>query len=222
MSMKISKLVEQLKFVRIAALKAGIWDHVFLGYGSMLGAVRERGVIGHDADADVCLLADRFTKEQEDAFYKALWDEGLFEHRHREWRRTDTGRLLWCSVKKFKSGTKNCIWFQFPHNGFYWHSKGGDWVSKIGAKLTPVVQTGEAIAKGVPQHWFDELVEVDWYGQRWKIPMAYGTCLDFYYPKWLVPGKGASKSPYCLVVDKWKNRDSWKIRKRGPQTDGEE
>jgi hypothetical protein len=213
--MKKSKLVEQLKFIRICAIKADIWDHVFLGYGTMLGAVMERGIIGNDADADICLMADRFTKDQEDVFYRALWDEGLFEHRHREQRRSDTGRLLWCSVKKFKSGMKNCIWFQFPHNGFYWHSKGPDWVKKIGGRLEPAFNSGEAVAKGIPAGYFDEFSEVDWYGQPWKIPTSYGTCLDFYYPKWLVPAGGCSHSQYILTVDKWKNEQTWQIRKRG-------
>ena len=213
--MKKSKLVEQLKFIRICAIKAGIWDHVFLGYGTMLGAVRERCIIGHDTDADICLMADRFTKEQEDAFYKALWDEGLFDHRHREQRRSDTGRLLWCSVKKFKDGTKNCIWFQFPYNGFYWHSKGPEWVRKIGCRLEPAFNDGEAVGKGIPEGYFDEFSEVDWYGQQWKIPTNYGTCLDFYYPKWLIPAGGCSKSQYILAVGKWKDKQTWQVRKRG-------
>jgi hypothetical protein len=214
--MKKSKLVEQLKYIRQAAIKSGIWKYTFLGYGSMLGAVREKGIIGHDPDADICILADKIEHPQENLFYKYLWDYKLFAHRHKERRRHDTGRLLWCSLKKFKNGMKTCLWFQQRWNGFYWHAKGKVWVSKIGRRLNPPIPgTYDSVGKGIPEDYFDGLTEIDWYHVPWKVPTSYGKCLDFYYPNWSVPKKGcASESPYLWVVPKWKFPKKWFIRRR--------
>jgi len=212
-----AKLVEQLKFIRQAAIKAGIWDYVFLGYGTMLGAVRDGGIIGHDSDADICLLADKFDKQAEDRFYEALWGYKLFDARHKEVRRSDTNRILWVSVKREKQGMKTCIWFQQRWNGYYWHSKGKNWVWKIGKNLNPPLdQNHTAVGKGIPESYFDTLVSINWYGQDdWKIPMNFGRCLDFYYPNWYFPKKGGSSaSSYILDVPSWKDKSGWKIRMR--------
>lgn len=214
--MKKSKLIEQLKYIRQAAIKSGIWDYTFLGYGSMLGAIRDNGIIEHDSDADICVLSDKISKRQEIRFYQYLHEYRLFEERHKEKRRPDTGRLLWCSVKRFKAGMKTCIWFQHPWNGFYWHSKGRNWISKIGHRLNPPIMSGiEAIGKGIFEDYFDDLVEVDWYHVPWKVPFKYGKCLDFYYPNWSTPKKGgASESEYLWIVPDWNKQDTWYIRKR--------
>jgi hypothetical protein len=214
--MKKSKLVEQLKYIRQAAIKSDIWKHVFLGYGSMLGAVRDGGIIDHDPDADICILADKISHPQENLFYKYLHDYGLFEHRHKECRRHDTGRIMWCSLKKFKKGMKTCIWFQQRWKGYYWHCKGRNWVSKIGRRLDPPIPRDyENLGKGIPEKLFDSLVEIDWYHVPWKIPMNYGKCLDFYYPNWSVPKKGiASESEYLWIVPRWRVPEKWHIRIR--------
>lgn len=215
--LKKAKLVEQLKWIRRCATEAGIYDAMFLGYGSCLGAVRDRGIIEHDNDADVCFLADKFNKEQEDVFYDKLHEYGLFTARHRERRRGDTGRLLWCSVKREKGGMKTCIWFQQRYRGFYWHSKGRIWTQKIGLKMYPMVPSFcEAVGKGIPEHMLEELITVDWYGDKtWKIPARFGECLDFWYPAWPIPRVGgASKSEYILVIESWKNPENWHIRRR--------
>lgn len=214
--MRKAKLIEQLKYIRQAAIKADIWHATFLGYGSMLGAVRDGGIIDHDDDADVCVLADKIEHTQENLFYKYLWDYGLFEKRHKERRRHDTERLVWCSLKKFKNGMKTCIWFQQRWNGFYWHSKAKGWVGKIGRRLDPPIPSHyEGLSKGIPEEFFDKLVEIDWYHVPWKIPLDYGKCLDFYYPNWSVPKKGgASSTDYWWIVPSWRKPKEWYIRKR--------
>ena len=75
------KLKIQLLEIADAALDAGIWDYVYLGYGTALGAVRENGFIEHDTDADICIAADRITEDQESVFFENLKKKGFYNHR---------------------------------------------------------------------------------------------------------------------------------------------
>ena len=214
--MRKSKLVEQLKFIRLAAIKAGIWEYTFLGYGSMLGAVRERGIIDHDNDADVCILSDMITEDQERLFYDTLVAYDMFKHRERVKRRSDTGRLVWTSLKRFKEGMKTCIWYQFRWNGMYWHTKGSDWTKKLGTPMGLDVSKYSALAKGIPESYFYPLQKITWYGQDdWKIPTNCGHALDFMYPDWLFPKKGgASASSYILSIPNWSETKGWSVKRR--------
>jgi len=52
----IAALVAATRSVLDALASAGVQP--FLGYGTLLGAVREGAVLGHDSDADVCYVSD--------------------------------------------------------------------------------------------------------------------------------------------------------------------
>ncbi len=52
----IAALVAATRSVLDALASAGV--RPFLGYGTLLGAVREGAVLGHDSDADVCYVSD--------------------------------------------------------------------------------------------------------------------------------------------------------------------
>ena len=52
----IAALVASTRSVLDALASAGVQP--FLGYGTLLGAVREGAVLGHDSDADVCYVSD--------------------------------------------------------------------------------------------------------------------------------------------------------------------
>jgi hypothetical protein len=52
----IAALVAATRSVLDALATAGVQP--FLGYGTLLGAVREGAVLGHDSDADICYVSD--------------------------------------------------------------------------------------------------------------------------------------------------------------------
>ena len=215
--MKKEKVIDILGKLMECAKKAGIYQNTFLGYGTLLGKVRENRPIKHDPDADVCILADKCTQEQEQEYYLQCQKMGLFKARpNRIRKRGDNGRFLWFSVKEYKQGCKCCNWFQQRWNGYYWHSKAHTWVWKIGGHLKPPVGEAVAIMKGVKEDLFDGgLTEVDYCGIKINIPKRYGTLLDIWYPNWAIPKKGgASDESRLLIVKQWENEKTWSIRKR--------
>ena len=103
--MKKEKVIDILGKLMECARKAGIYQNTFLGYGTLLGKVRENRPIKHDPDADVCILADKCTQEQEQEYYLQCQKMGLFKARpNRIRKRGDNGRFLWFSVKEYKQG----------------------------------------------------------------------------------------------------------------------
>ena len=213
--MKKEKVIDIVGKLMQCAKKAGIYQHTFIGYGTLLGKVREDRPIKHDKDADVCILADRCTREQEEAYYLECERIGLFNARRRVKKRGDNGRFLWFSVREYKGGCKCCNWFQQRYNGYYWHSKPDTWVWKIGNNLKPPPEHAVGIMKGVKEGLYDELIEVDFCGIKVNIPKRYGTILDVLYRNWAIPKKGgASLDEMLLIIKNWNNEKSWYQRRR--------
>ena len=192
------------------AKKAGIHHAQFISYGTMLGQVREGGPIGHDDDVDMSILADKITPEQEMLYFNEIEKMGLFGSRKKTKKRLDTNRFLWISVRESKKTCKSCNWFQQRVGRYYYHSKGDDWVKKLGPRLKPPVEGGEAIMKGVRAELIEDLIPIDFCGVQTYMPRRYGEILDVWYPDWAVPRKGgASKEEIVLIVDKWREPKKW-------------
>jgi hypothetical protein len=145
------------------------------------------------------------------------FDSGIIQERHGQ--KVETGkkvRFTWLSLKHQVHGVKSCNWFMFKWNGYYWHSKGGKWVSqsKFDKYLYPWCPTDEAIMKGIPQDYLGKYVPTTFNGVNVQFPARIGHCADFWYPGWWLPKSGgASKKNIICIVKKWNDRNTWKIVK---------
>ena len=225
--------------------KAGIRHAMFIGFGVMLGQIMlfdpkkgEGDFISDDDDMDMCIDADRITPEQEAEYYRQLVANGLFaggRHKYafkndptgfdsgivheRHGGTVETGRKVrftWLSLRHKHAGVKSCNWFFYKWNGFYWHSKGGRWVSqsKFDKHLFPYLPSDDAIAKGIPQDYLSSFTETMFHGVKVQFPTKIGHCADFWYPGWWLPKTGgSSKKQIICIVRKWEDKNTWKIVK---------
>lgn len=225
--------LEDLKDIYSCAKEAGIEDAVFVGFGLLLGIVREGDFIKHDNDIDMCVRADLITPTQELNYYNYLHEKGLFFSRdHKSFRRVEKGfginkivpgssneqvRFTWFSLRKRINHLKFCHWFFFPWNGYQWHSKSGKWITprKFDPKLWNYKRTDEAMMKGIPANYIEKLTKYKFHGIKINVPLMVGSCLDFWYPGWLIPRNGgaSAKKIGCIVGD-WKDKTTWKVQIR--------
>ena len=225
--MNISDAQKTLEKLKQCAIEAKIYHAWFISFGTLLGAIRPtftkwghetrymRGIMSHDNDMDVSILSDKITIEQENHYVSLIRDAGLYKSREEYQYRDDTNRLLWTSLRGHKApaGTKCCNWFWQKHKDYYWHSKGLAWVSnKFPKQVTGHENTDKAIMLGIPETYLSDLVEIDFIGGKYNIPVMYGHCLDWWYPEWIVPKKGgtSARKIHC-VVKNWENVSDWKI-----------
>lgn len=212
--MNKANALETLCDIRAAAKAAGIYDHWFIAFGTLLGWLREGDFIAHDDDMDVGLL-EGYSAEQEEQYVEELRNHGLFGVREVHSKRPD-GRRTWFSLRRTAppDGTKCCHWTWVEHGGFWWHSKGSLWVgqTKFNPKKYQYDTSAEALALGVPAGLLRHFVEVSIQGEMFRAPLLAGSLCDFWYSGWRVPRVGgASERRRVMEILKWSDRSTWRI-----------
>lgn len=211
--------VQDLKTILACAKEVGIESHLFISFGLLLGICREHDFIGHDNDIDMCILADRITKEQEDGYYGLLTAAGMFQAREQVTRRRDTDRITWFSLRKRANRSKFCHWFCFEWNGYLWHTKSGRWVkqSKFSRDALHFEDTDDAVLQGTPVEYVQPLREVQFRDMDVRIPALPGAVLDWCYPGWFTPKRSGSSSHRAMArVPKWADRSTWVLSVQTP------
>lgn len=214
------------------AAAAGISpERVWLGFGGLLGIVREGDFILNDNDIDMCINMSKDGKPER-KYLEYLHQTGFFEpdKKHKDhfrkmvekrekapaWRK-DPKCPVWTSIGpmgiEHEDGVKSCNWFWFNHNGYAWHSKGGKWTrpKKFDGKVFPYTDKDAAIAKGMPKELVAEMVPYNFHGVDIFIPKRAGACCDWWYPGWLRPAKGSSVKKVVMIVGKWEDKRTWRI-----------
>lgn len=211
--------IQDMKVMHQAAKEVGIADYLFVSFGLLLGICREHDFIGHDNDIDMCVLADKITKDQEDQYYAKLTAAGMFQAREEVTRRKDTGRITWFSLRKRANRSKFCHWFCFEWNGYLWHTKAGRWVkqTKFQRDHLKFEDTDEAILQGTPADYVYPLQEAKFKDMTVRIPALPGAVLDWCYPGWWLPKSGGSSSHRVLCrVPRWNDTTRWSINVSTP------
>ena len=180
------------------AKQAGIYDAMFLAFGSLLGLVRHNGsMIPGDDDMDVSIISEMITPEQQKEYIKLIQqptaefpEHGLFEYRGLVNRRQDNDGHFWISIrgKPAEECFKCCHWFFWAQHGYSWHCKGPG-----------------SLVKGAPEQFISIGPEAEFLGVKIHIPKMTGAILDFWYTDWGTPRAGGNSAKKVLFTEvDWK------------------
>lgn len=158
----------------------------FLSLGTCLGAIRERKFIKIDKDIDLGVLQENLVPKAQmivNQFIKKGIKVEILDHRHR--------RLWDGSIYGIK---------------FWGYGERGDLVgyAKINGK--------RAIPSHIGSHWFvntakflEELIEIEFYGRRFKVPKDSDGYLTEIYGNWRIPIKNINECVWpCKKPESWR------------------
>jgi hypothetical protein len=213
-----------LKSLVANAREVGIYEKMFISFGTLLGAIRPTinrysqkytlGFMEHDDDMDVSFLPIPHQSRRD---YFNLCKNGGLMHGwpHPENRiecNPSNGDILWFSAKKAAGLTKCCNWFWTEKDGYLFHSKGDRWPKRAEAKVKHRAQGFRASMLGIRGSLLKDLVEIDFEGMRVNIPVMAGSVLDHWYSKWFMPAGGSSEHKTICYVRDWGRPESWVIK----------
>jgi len=191
---------------------AGIDQYMFLAFGNLLGYALRHDFMPKDNDLDMCILGEFITQEQCHQYLVECKNAGLMENRMRG-PVSINGKYTWFSIgdKSITNecGVKACNWFWFKHGGYWWHSKGMQWIGRDNlSKEHPT-------AKGISESIFTgEFRDIEFGGHKIKAPIYIGKCLDWWYNDWLHRRGGSSAINTVLIMPDENDKKTWYIENK--------
>jgi len=211
--------VELLLKAKECAIEAGVYDKMFLSFGTLLGAIRPTknenhkyrlGLMEHDDDMDIGWLPMKLEEKKE--YFQRCASKGLFKWDFSGRHSTMNGDLLWFSIKDDEH-VRSCNWFFFEWDDYMWHSKGFLWLNEIKfpIKSYPRSEKATGLMLGAPAVYFNAgLKEIEFEHERFNVPLFAGSLCDFWYPGWAQPRKGgASSKQICGIINNWEDKSTW-------------
>ena len=195
---KLINTAKQLARQVECAKQAGMYETMFICFGSLLGDVRHNhSIIPGDNDMDVGFISEKTTREQQMEYLRLIQQpckdfptpKGLFAYRGEASFREDTRKLYWASIrgKPAEECYKCCHWFFWTQYGYTWHSKGRG-----------------SLVKGAPSGIVGVGPEIEFLGVKIHTMSKVGSILDFWYVDWNIPRSGGNSSKKVLMsVKKW-------------------
>lgn len=204
-----------LQKAKEAAIAAGVYDRMFIAFGTMLGAIRPtkrkdgryyRGFMEHDHDMDIALLP--MSPDEKEKFFQECEKRGIWRHRI---QRVDVQGIVWFKLKI--SGASSCVWFLFGFDQYLFHSKGNLWLKpdKFRHFDSMTIRTARGMALGAPAKFFTPLTEIDFEGMKMNVPLQAGSLCDHWYTGWHTPKGGSSEKKAVLRIGNWKDKSTWRI-----------
>lgn len=198
--MDIEATAKQFQVQMDCARDAGVYDAMFLAFGSLLGHCRDNGFIEGDDDMDMGIVSEMISVDQAQAYISNMKSAGLGKYRWETTANQITGMPFWCSIRGGppEEVYKCCNWFFFEHKGFSWHHKGPG-----------------SLIKGCPANLVEIGPEVEFLGVTVHVPRWTGALLEFWYTDWCTKRLGGcSEKKVVMKVKDWSDKRGWKVETR--------
>jgi len=173
----------------------------FVCFGTLLGLIRDNGVVKGDDDIDIGMYYEDLTKNGGDGYRRLvlLFKKWGYKIKHEIRPRGIIPDIPLNIHFTHKELPDLDIFAWYKYKKIRYHTYDVDHTKEVKPK--------EYTLKGVMAEWLDEtiMMKFPFLSKQIGVPLRYGTLLDEWYPNWGVPQKGESKTRWVKKVRDFKS-----------------